>query len=300
MAHHAPIAPETAAQVRQVADAVARYRDFGVAQAEGWKKFGGDEPLMGEHWYNPQGPDYVGNDARLDFGRPSNLMYTEIGGRRVLTGVTFNVRLGDGEALPQGFAGAADRWHVHDMLRAIEAALKDRPILRWLANGWIDATYRNKGDNRGRVAMTHVWVTVRNPDGVFADSNRTVPYLKLGLPASAADGASEAAARGVDLATANGCRELIDGRLWIANAPRATGRALHVTCAREAAAVRSALTAPPAQLNAVAAAAYGRFDAAWNAALSPEQRTRIGAMMEHGGHDMHDMHDMAGPGAHRR
>lgn len=133
-------------------------------------------------------------------------MYTDAGGRRVLTGVTFNVRLADGEALPQGFAGNADRWHVQDMLRAIGAVLKDRPILRWLANGWIDANHRNKGDDRGRIAMAHVWVTLPNPDGIFADSNRTVPYLKMQLPASFATGASEAAARGVDFATPNGCR----------------------------------------------------------------------------------------------
>jgi hypothetical protein len=293
--HEAGLAKATTDQIHVTAAAVERYKDFRVAEREGWKKFGGDEPLMGEHWYHPEGPDYAGSDARLDFARPSNLMYTTIAGRRVLTGVTFNVRLRDGEAMPAGFAGSADRWHAHDMLRAMEAALKDRPILRWLANGWIDANYRNKGDDRGRIAMMHLWVGIANPDGIFADHNRVVPYLKAGLPAGHAGPMK--AAHGVDMATPNGCRELIDGRAWIANLPGRTTKALHVTCKREADTVRAALTLPPAQLNTTAASAYGRFDAAWDAALTPAQHARVAAMSEHGTHHGGG-HSPAGQHAH--
>ncbi len=285
--HEAGLPRATIAQIHEAYEATLKYRDFSVAEREGWKKFGGDEPLMGEHWHHPDGPDYVGSDADLDFSRPSNLMYTDIGGKRTLTGVTFNVRLGDGEATPQGFSGNADRWHIHDMLKAIEAALQDRPLLRWLANGWIDANYRNKGDDRGRVAMVHVWVGVPNPDGIFADHNRTVPYLKLGLPASLADGASVESAQGVNLATKNGCAEIIDGRLWIANASKATGKKLHAACKAEAAIVRSQLQSSPAQLNQTAALAWRRFDGAWQAALTPEQHARVDAISEHGDHGSH-------------
>jgi hypothetical protein len=197
--HQAGLPRATVAEIHEAYEATLKYRDFSVAQREGWQKFGGDEPLMGEHWYHPEGPDYAGSDERLDFSWPSNLMYTDIGGKRTLTGITFNVRLGDGEPLPQGFSGNADRWHVHDMLKAIEAALQDRPLLRWLANGWIDANYRNYGDDRGRLAMVHVWVGVPNPDGIFADHNRNVPYLKLGLPTFFADGASIESAQGLIL-----------------------------------------------------------------------------------------------------
>jgi hypothetical protein len=280
--HDQGLSPATIGQLHAVAEAIEPYHDFRVAEREGWKKFGGDEPLMGEHWHHPDGPDYVGSDARLDFRRPSNLMYTMIDGKRTLTGVTFNVRLRDGEAMPEGFAGRADRWHAHDMLRAIEAALQDRPILKWLANGWIDANYRNKGDDRGRIAMIHVWLGIENPDGVFADHNRIVPYLKMGLPAAHAAGASMAAAHGIDMATPNGCKELIDGRLWIANAPARTARALHATCRTEADRIRAALRLPPAELNRVAAAAAQRWNAAWASALTPTQRARIAAMTEHG------------------
>ncbi|MFA9200874.1 MAG: hypothetical protein ACEQR8_06745 [Cypionkella sp.] len=280
--HDQGLAPETMRQLHAVAEAIEPYRDFAAAERAGWKKFGGDEPLMGEHWYHPTGPDYAGADTRLDFARPSNLMYTAIGGKRVLTAVTFNVRLADGEVMPEGFAGSADRWHAHDMLRALEAALQDRPFLRWLAQGWIDANYRTKGDNRGRLAMVHVWLGVENPDGVFADHNRALPYLKLGLPAGYAAGASMDAAHGLALASPEGCRELIDGRLWIANAPARTSRALHEVCRREAAEVRSALPRPAGDLNRVAAAAWRRWQGAWKAALTPAQHARIEAMTEHG------------------
>jgi hypothetical protein len=287
--HDQGLPKATINQLHALAEAIAPYHDFDVAKREGWKKFGGDEPLMGEHWHHPKGPDYVGSNADLDFTRPSNLMYTNIGGKQVLTGVTFNVRLADGEAVPEGFAGKADRWHVHDMLRAIEAALKDRPFLRWLANSWIDATYRDKGDDRGRLAMVHVWLGVENPDGIFADHNRVVPYLKLGLPASHADGASMAAAHGLALATDTGCADTVDGKIWIANVPNKTAKALRSACRAEAAIVQQELRSSPARLNAAAEAAWRRFDAKWQAALTPEQHHRIAQMTEHGGgHDAPD------------
>lgn len=140
--------------------------------------------------------------------------------------------------------------------------------------------------------MVHVWLGIENPDGVFADHNRVVPYLKLGLPAAHAKGAPIAAAHGLDMATPNGCRELIDGWLWIANAKSATSKVLHATCAREAAVVRAALRKPASELNATAAAAWARWDKAWYAALTPAQRARVDAMTEHGGghgsgHDGH-------------
>ena len=50
---------------------------------------------------------------------------------------------------------------------------------------WLNNKCPSKGDNRRRLAMAHVWVTMPNPDSVFADFNRTLPYVKLGLPDSA-------------------------------------------------------------------------------------------------------------------
>ena len=281
-----PIPAAARQQIATVEAAVARYADFEVARREGWKKFGGDSPLMGEHWYLPGergGVDYR-HGMPLDLRRPSNLMYTLIGGKRVLTGVSFNVRLGDGEPLPEGFAGTADEWHVHDFPRAIAAALQDRPFLRWIANGWIDANYRSRGDNRGRVAMVHVWTgSLPNPDGPFAHHNRVVPYAKLGLPLHFASGGSEGAARGLNLVPENGCAETIDGALWIANAPAATRKRLHAACKAAAAHVRPVLASrDPQRINTMAEHGWAKFDAEWNRLLTAEQRARIAAITEHG------------------
>jgi hypothetical protein len=282
------------AQLNQVRAAVERYRDFDAAKAEGWKPFGGDEPLMGQHWFHPKGPDYVSPYARLDFARPSNLMYTEIDGRMVLTGVSFNVRLAPGERLPEGFAGAADRWHVHDFERAIAAATETRPLLRWLAQGWIDANYRQKGDDRGRVAMVHAWVTLLNPDGNFADHNRVLPYLKLGLPVGWARGASESAARGLHLATSKGCADTVDGAIWIADTGRAKAKALRQACTEAAAHVREGLAlSDPARINAMAEHGWASFASARDTLLTAEQKARIAALSEHGPADAqaHAHHD---------
>lgn len=91
----------------------------------------------------------------MDFRRPNNLMYTDIGGEKRSTGVAYVVRIGDGESVPEGFVGHSDRWHVDDFVRAIEAATEERPLLGWIANWWLDRNYRSKGDNRGRLAMVH-------------------------------------------------------------------------------------------------------------------------------------------------
>lgn len=281
------------AQLAAVRAAVEKYRDFAVAEREGWKPFGGDEPLMGYHYSGPA-PDYVSGD-QLDFSQPNNLMYTDIDGRKVLTGVAFVVRIGDGEPVPEGFAGDSDRWHVHDFVRAIEAATEERPVLGWIANWWLDRNYRSKGDNRGRLAMVHVWVALPNPNGVFADFNRTVPYLKLGLPESYWDGASVEAARGLNLATEGGC-DAIDGTLWIATASDKQKRAIKEACQSAAGEVRAALRgADKAGVNMAGEAAWARFDAAWDAVLTPAQKARVAAMSEHGS----DGHGTEMDGDHR-
>lgn len=284
--HHDPALPAaTKAQIHAVADAVQRYRDIAVAKREGWKPFGGDEPLMGQHWVQENGPDYVSSRPDLDFTRPSNLMYTEIDGRMVLTGVAFTVRLGPGERLPEGFAGAADTWHVHDFEAAIAAATETRPLLRWLANSWIDSNYRSKGDNRGRVAMVHSWVTLPNPDGVFADYNRTLPYLKLGLPVAWAQGASMNAARGLNLATPKGCADALDGAIWIADVGRARAKQLRQACTEAAAHVREGLASrDKGRVNTMGEHGWAMFEEARDRLMTPAQKARVAALTEHGPH----------------
>ena len=276
--------PAALGQLNTVQTSVARYQQFDIAEREGWKKFGGDSPLMGEHWYltpDKGGLDYQGRQP-LDFSRPSNLMYTWINGKRVLTGVSFNVRLAPGEAVPDGFAGDADVWHVHDFRQAVEEATRERPLIRWLANGWMNSNW----GSRGRLAMVHVWTgPIPNPDGPFAQQNRAIPYAKLGLPIAFASGASLEAAKGLNLATDSGCAETIDGGMWIANASGRTKRSLHQACQSAAEHVRPALASrDKARINSMAEHAFAMFDAAWNRELTPEQRRRIASISEHSSH----------------
>ena len=282
----ATLPPQAQAQLRTVEQAVSRYRDFEVARREGWKKFGGDAPLMGEHWHLPLergGVDYQAGQ-RIDFRRPSNLMYAWIGSKRVLTGVSFNVRLAPGEPVPEGFAGSADEWHVHDFPKAVAAALQDRPFLRWVANSFGPQHFVGKGDGRGRLAMVHVWTgPIPNPDGPFAHRNRAIPYAKLGLPLSFATGASEAAARGLMLASDKGCAETIDGALWIANASGRVKNQLHAVCRQAATHVLQGVrTGQKVTVNTMAEHGWAMFDSAWKRLLTREQQARIAAMTEHG------------------
>lgn len=268
------------AQIADVHAAVVEWRNFEHAKAAGWKAFGGDEPLMGQHYYNDAAPDYQYGDP-LDFSRPNNLMYTRIDGRMVLTGVAFVVRIGAEEPLPAGFAGPRDEWHVHDLLTAINAATEDRPFVRSLAKWWLDGTYFKQGDYRHRLAMVHVWTEAPNPDGPFASYDRTLPYRKLGLPASYADGVSLDTARGVNLASDDACKHLIEGRAWIANFKRSQKRQLLKACEANAARVSNALDSDPASLNRVASIAWADYRAVYETVVSTEQRARIAAMTEH-------------------
>lgn len=277
-----PIPAAAEAQLATLRLALARYADFEVARREGWKKFGGDGPLVGEHWYLPVergGIDYR-HGQPLNFTRPSSLMYTDIRGRKLLTGVTFNVRLADGEPPPEGFAGPADVWHVHDFRAFFAAALGDRPAARWL----VERTMKSRWGGRERLAMIHVWAgSIPNPDGPFAHYNRLVPYLKLGLDPALAEGASLGAARGLNLATPGGCAAAIDGAARMAGVSGESKARLHRACESAAAHVRQGLSGTSkAQLNRMAEHGWVSFDSVWNRELNAEQKARIAAITEHG------------------
>lgn len=285
---HQPASPAPSAQpaaldgqLAAVRAGIARYHDFGIARKEGWRKFGGDGPLVGEHWYLPVrkgGVDYQAGQP-LDFSRPSSLMYTDIGGRKVLTGVTFNVRIGKDEPVPEGFSGSSDIWHVHDFRTFFDTALRDRPMARRLASGMMEKRW----GGRERLAMIHVWSgAIPNPDGPFAHYNRLVPYLKLGLPAAMAEGASLHAARGLNLATADGCGVQIDGAARMAGVASEPKARLHRACASAAVHVREGLKAgSKAEVNRMAEHGWAMFDSAWNRELTTEQKARIAAITEH-------------------
>jgi hypothetical protein len=274
---------EARAQWDLLARSVARYRDFEVAKREGWKRFGGDSPLMGEHWYLDGAPEPKPGEP-LDFTRPSNLQYAVVDGKRELVGVSYVVRIGVDDPLPEGFAGNADHWHVHDAEKFVAAATEERPFLRWLANGWMDREYRDQGDHRARLAMAHAWVTLPSPDGPFSMHNSAIPYLRVGLPAAFAAASGEDAANGVNLASAEGCKEALDAELWIADAAWAQSRTLRRHCQTLAEQMRGviALNRDDAQaVNRAARKAWNSLKASKQATLTPKQRERIATLTEH-------------------
>src|SRR6476619_5288883 len=67
------------AQIEAVRAATERYRDHANAVKDGFRLFGQESPLMGEHWYRR---DLVGET--LDLRHPSTLQYANVGGRKVL------------------------------------------------------------------------------------------------------------------------------------------------------------------------------------------------------------------------
>lgn len=281
--HHAGAPAAARAQLDELTRSVSRYRDVRVAQADGWEPSPvgrEDAPLMGEHWVRKGAPEYEPGEP-LDFTEPSNLQYAWINGRRELVGVSYVVRIAPGDPLPEGFAGDADQWHVHDVERAVAAATEGRWLLRLLANGWLDANYRNKGDNRSRLAMVHAWVTVPSPDGVFSTDNRALPYLRVGLPGTYAQGATAEAALGVNLAAKDGCANTLNGLLWIAHARDAQKRSLLATCAALGTEVRHSFAGGARAVNAAGEAAWARLEAAKRATLSPDQLRRMDAITEH-------------------
>jgi hypothetical protein len=263
------------AEVERVREATARYRDIDVARREGYRLFGMEGPLMGEHWYLP---DAVRRP--LDLARPSTLQYATIGGQKVLVGVAYTYYRRPDEPVPEGFAGAGDVWHTHDVTRLARAATAERPLLRAIVDRRIRRGRVGGGDGRTLLTMVHAWVWSENPDGMFAQSHRGLPYLRAGLPASHAADASEDAAMGVSLLAADGCADEVRRTDRLAGLSRAQSRDLRRACDRQAESVRAIRTASAATLNAAAERAWTAYLAERGRILRPEQAARMRRVMD--------------------
>ncbi|HSU13981.1 hypothetical protein [Longimicrobium sp.] len=272
---------ELAAQVQAVRAATARYRDHASAVADGYRRFGQESPLMGEHWYRP---DLVGRP--LDLQHPSTLQYVNIGGRKVLAGVAYTVYRRPGDPVPAGFAGSADAWHTHDIAHLADAATEDRPLLHGIVRRRI-RNGRVGPEGRTLLTMVHAWVWLDNPDGMFAQEHRALPYLRAGLPSTWAAGADEAVAQGIALLAPGACAGEVRRTGQLARTDGAQNRMLASACEQSAARVRAALARrrEAATVNAAAARAWTGYEAAHDRILRADQRARmqriLGAAMEH-------------------
>lgn len=269
-----------AEQVAAVRAATARYRDHSNAVKDGYRRFGQEGPLMGEHWYRR---DLVGRP--LDLAHPSTLQYATIGGKKTLVGVAYSVYRRPGDPLPEGFAGASDAWHTHDVAHLADVATEDRPLL----HGIVERRIRQGKvgpDGRSLLTMVHAWVWLDNPDGLFAQEHRALPYLRAGLPAAWATGADVDAAQGIALLAPGACAAEVKRTAQLARTDNRQERLLAAACRQQAAQVRASLARrDAATANATAARAWAAYENSRVRILRPEQAARmeriLGAVMEH-------------------
>jgi hypothetical protein len=119
---------------------------------------------MGEHWVHPLQILKRSIDPRS----PSVLSYVEVDGVPVLTGAAFALPIAENEDPPELPFG--DVWHVH------KGTVDEETLV-------LNPGVRLRGTGSGyRLAMFHVWTEFHNPDGVFAQDNWVLPFVRLGLP----------------------------------------------------------------------------------------------------------------------
>ena len=281
--HHAvPIAAtssassELALQLEAVRRATERYREHSLAVAEGFRLFGAEGPLMGEHWYHP---DRVMEP--LDLARPSTLQYATVDGERVLIGVAYTVYQRPGESLPEGFVGTDDHWHVHDVERIARGIVADRPILRWIVDRRARSGKLGAGDGRTQLVMLHAWVWSNNPSGVFAQEHPALPYLRAGLSVHAAPSADTDAARGIALLAPAACDDELRRFRTIASLSRSQRSELMTRCEGAVNRIRAVVAAANGShetMNAGAAASWRGYAATRDSLLTDAQKTRIAAL----------------------
>lgn len=125
---------------------------------------------MGEHWVQP------GRlvSARFLPAAPPILTYVTIDGRPVLAGVAYALPLSPGETPPR--FPEAGTWHDHSA-SVNEESLLIAPLSH--AQAHADAGAARAA--APRLAMLHAWLWSANPDGVFAQDNWALPWLRLGV-----------------------------------------------------------------------------------------------------------------------
>ena len=163
-----------------VAEAAERYADRREAIYDGFRKIGPDFPGMGEHWIHTS--RIVAGELQGD--RPPVLCYVEIDGEPTLVGVAYTVTLSGVESPPAEPFGT-EVWHDHSGQVTEESLLLNHPS---------SVTAR---DPSFRLSMVHVWMPMANPEGLLAQNNWTIPFLRAGLEPPADP--EPAAARGLSL-----------------------------------------------------------------------------------------------------
>lgn len=142
-------------------------------------------PFVGEHWINEW--NLYGDS--LDPARPAYIMFYPVLPDSAPIGFAYGVAQRSGSPPPDGFAGEADVWHVHQTCHDLEA------LGSALVRSVDDCTALGGRPGSSQIAMVHVWLEPANPDGPFAAFNPALPFVATGLaPPTAEDMASPARA----------------------------------------------------------------------------------------------------------
>jgi hypothetical protein len=155
--------------------AASRYQDRSVALTDGYRLIGPDFPSMGQHYVS------IALVARgvIEPEHPQILEYVMVGDRPVLAGLAWALPRSPGESLP-AFPPVPHAWHFHSGTVDDESFIASHAGL--------------SHDSPGvpTLAVMHAWVSLANPDGLFATDNWALPWVRRGLavPATASAEAS--------------------------------------------------------------------------------------------------------------
>lgn len=137
--------------------------------------------------------------------------------------------------------------------------------------------------------MVHASVWMENPDGVFAQDHRLLPYVRVGIPAEWGAEASLDAAYGVALLGADACRLEVRRTNWLAVASWRQRRNLAEACVKAAEKVRAGLAEVEGRSSSVDATGFNAVaEQAWQGylrrraeVLTDEQVARLAVGIEH-------------------
>jgi len=157
-AHHAPLdaTPEQIAcgndLVRRTQDATARFADYDIALAEGYRS--NPNNPEGTHFNNPT---YERDGMTMDLARPEALIYrtNPDTGEKALLGVLFKMPRGQSGPQP---CGPVTWWHTH--ANCIDPATREATLVRHGATCPEGQLYRES------VEMMHVWFIPGRANGV--------------------------------------------------------------------------------------------------------------------------------------
>ncbi len=174
--------------LQHATEALERFRDAAVAQAEGYAHYDGrDTFMMGEHWVNRQ----ILRSGQCELTRPSHLQYLVIDGKRTLIGVGYVCGPGTPDTPAPLLFGTNVPWHTHGPALCSRAHGGPPDMQTWaeaLPNALTPLTWQDVCRQWGGqpiqwgVTMLHTWNWIPQPHGAFVHENPAIPFLRASLP----------------------------------------------------------------------------------------------------------------------